>query len=290
MQSRLYGLQDAALPPELGEYTSATYLKRRIVRGSTTLNGRLQDWMAPKLARVRSLLGSMPNVSILHRYWLDSKVLKQAIEDVRAEGAQRPLLIATAGSGAAALWASEIGGDTAWLVQVREDGLSGHGYDAILVVAEDREIDWLGAALDAATASLAHGGRLQVVIGPSPAGAVRWNVASEIAAKIERVLPVDWFGYETTVRFVGGGWKKRLRAWETFFLSRVPPVRLFDLPFFAGALVAWPVVAGLIAAHNFTNRNRPTKTRHPHYVSTVVLTIQPRLGAQRASALARGAA
>jgi hypothetical protein len=124
-------------------------------------------------------------------------------------------------------------------------------YDNILIHVDRDHLPWTREKLAAAARLVKPGGNISVYIQDRNGEFKRRDLALYIC----QIFAADWIGYRITARFVGGRTKRRLRRLEMGLTQWLSPSSVFALPRVIVAVVLWPIIAGLTAAHNFRLRN-----------------------------------
>ncbi|WP_315806249.1 MULTISPECIES: hypothetical protein [unclassified Bradyrhizobium] len=245
---------------------------------NTAPHGRLSRAYSEFIGWMRRRARGIPDAPLWHYQWLDSRLLRDWIAEVRSRSGRRALLVC---SGTSPLAVSlprhltiDVCSETALL-----DAASGPQtiiapYDVILIHVLREGVAGTPERLRAAEKRLAAGGRLSVFVEhryPELDGA---DMSREFARFADDLLPRNWLAYDCQALFVGGIVKNVLRAAERKLYRYLWPISLRRLPLTASAGLAWGAIAVMTTLNNL--RERRASRRLPPRCTSMLLTLSRR--------------
>ena len=270
------GQEPAAPPPELALAADSNGLTEQhpYNDGANNPNALARAYIA-LVKYIRRRAGQMPNVSIWHHSWLDSRLLLDWSKQIDSPAAPKGLKIHQPGSiiqnsfdQSASIEQIEIGQHSERRVDLHRK------YDHILVEVPMDELQLGRKYFEMAATYLAPGGTISIFV-QIPHHKLGLNsISFHLATSITDFLPNDWMNYDISARYAGGGTQNLLRILQGACLRRLWPRRFRDIPGWIGAVLAWPAIACLMAGINF--RMRHANEHCSPFCSSAMVTFRQR--------------
>lgn len=260
------------VPPELtlpdtSEKALTPPHHRRAVQSS--LKGRY----AQLAMQFKSLLGSMPYVSIMHPHWIDARMLLEWVRSQQPGPHGKNLLICEELNPETFRLSQEFGAETITLagtMTLAKRFRNGTDYVNILIMIDPSHANSVGRIIHELYQLQSFTNRLTIHI-RHRSGDLQGNLSNELARCIADLLPDDWLGYEYTA-FSTGGHLKDLLAKSQLRLARILiDFQISRLPKFVLAMALYPITIALTAVHNvwMARRERDCKD----YMSSALISM-----------------
>jgi hypothetical protein len=269
------------LPPELmvDENKYRGYSRRRpfIERA----NKRLTDAYLTFVNRMRLAAGIIPNVPIWNHLWLDSQLINDWVNAVKAKPNARNLLLCKK--------LSPLGTSLPKLVSfesfLEPEAFADHikqlrnafgaegteRYDNIFLHLPRAELHKAKSIIDHAVGALKPSGTLVFHVWHENSELEPGSLSNELAFEVVSWLPASWLGYRVEAKYAGGLIRRMLRKAERRLFRFLIPSSVATLPHFIVALATWPLVAGLTAVNNI--RMHRASVYSPAYCTSILLVL-----------------
>jgi hypothetical protein len=260
------------VPPELtlpdtSEKALTPPHHRRAVQSS--LKGRY----AQLAMQFKSLLGSMPYVSIMHPHWIDARMLLEWVRSQQPGPHGKNLLICEELNPETFRLSQEFGAETITLagtMTLAKRFRNGTDYVNILIMIDPSHANSVGRIIHELYQLQSFTNRLTIHI-RHRSGDLQGNLSNELAQCIADLLPDDWLGYEYTA-FSTGGHLKDLLAKSQLRLARILiDFQISRLPKFVLAMALYPITIALTAVHNVWMARRERNCKD--YMSSALISM-----------------
>ena len=260
------------VPPELtlpdtSEMALTSPHQRRAVQSS--LKGRY----AQLAMQFKSLLGSMPYVSIMHPHWIDARMLLEWVRSQQPNPHGKNLLICEELSPATFRLSQELGAETITLagtMAMTKRFRDGTVYANILIMIDPSHASSVGRIIHELYQLQGFTNRLTIHIRHRN-GDIQGSLSNELARCIADLLPDDWLGYEYTALSTGGYLKDLLSKSQLRLARILVDFQISRLPKFILAMVLYPITIVLTAVHNVWMAGRERNCKD--YMSSALISM-----------------
>ncbi|MGP1397576.1 MAG: hypothetical protein ACTS3R_18895 [Inquilinaceae bacterium] len=163
------------------------------------------------LLLLKRLVGRMPNVTVLSRAYLNSRLVNWALAKLRREKGARMLLVCRNGSYLRDTFREELGGDVMDIDNVLSLDVDGRHYEHIFIQVHDGEVPTSAAVINRLETWIPTGGSVWVLIEHEGYEFGLSNFTSELSQRIEDIFPSAWNRFDIAAKFTGDRFDARVR-------------------------------------------------------------------------------